>query len=217
MAGIMKMERKQYDQVPSPMRFAHSLHAGKRARDCAQIDKDNLAILARLEARTSFYPHGEHLASRRQNLHYLCNMAAYPTRFQAQEKIYTLLTRTHMNAHDPALGSARREEIVRDWTTPSMTGAVAHETREKMERERKRQLREAAAREEQVKAAKEAKAARASSPKLPVAETDKALLSKPGSAPASPPLLPRIKSRSTHELEREVSPVQVPMAAIQAV
>ncbi|KAJ3172335.1 hypothetical protein HDU87_007931 [Geranomyces variabilis] len=124
MASIMKMEQKQQEQITTPMRFAHSLHASKRARDCAQIDKDNLAILHRLETRESFYPHADHLAFRHQSLHYLTNIATYPKRFLHEEAVYEVLERTHTATHDPGLGYARHAEMVRDWTTPSASNYV---------------------------------------------------------------------------------------------
>ncbi|KAJ3154225.1 hypothetical protein HDU89_008291 [Geranomyces variabilis] len=124
MASIMKMEQQQQEQITTPMRFAHSLHASKRARDCAQIDKDNLAILHRLETRESFYPHADHLAFRHQSLHYLTNIATYPKRFLHEEAVYEVLERTHTATHDPGLGYARHAEMVRDWTTPSASNYV---------------------------------------------------------------------------------------------
>ncbi|KAJ3006512.1 Ubiquitin-protein ligase [Thoreauomyces humboldtii] len=121
MKSIMKMEGKQFDQYPSPLRFAHSLHAEKRYRDAAQIEKENLATLKRLEARSSFYPHGEALADRVQNLHYLVNRAAYPRHFIAEEEKYERLVRIHTAAHDPMAGRARKEEVERDWTAGTVT------------------------------------------------------------------------------------------------
>ncbi|KAJ3149851.1 Ubiquitin-protein ligase [Geranomyces michiganensis] len=181
MAGIMKMEKKQYDQLPSPMRFAHSMHSQKRARDAAQIDKDNQGILHRLRTRESFYPHAEHLASRRQHLHYLTNIASYPARFRHEKAEYDTLTKTHTRCHDPTLGSERQQQLIRDWTSPTMTGYVAPK----------------------FKGAAHARHPLHATTKIPVADTDVKFTQVGGNK--TPPRLPGITT-SSEKNEREPSP-----------
>ncbi|KAJ3162831.1 Ubiquitin-protein ligase [Geranomyces michiganensis] len=217
MASIMKMEQKLLEQTPTPMRFAHSLHASKRARDCAQIDKDNLAILHRLETRESYYPHADHLASRHQNLHYLTNIATYPTRFIHEEAVYDVLERTHVNTHDASLGHARRAEIIRDWTTPSAANyvpPVAGSTERVAAgggAPHRHQLQEKHQQQQAVKGS-------TSHPRTPVGETND---EKPASkdqqggkngGEKTPPLLPRIPTppKTEREAPAPAEPVVLP-------
>ncbi|KAJ3149078.1 hypothetical protein HDU89_004080 [Geranomyces variabilis] len=196
MASIMKTEKKQYAQMPSPMRFAHSLHSYKRARDAAQIDKDNQAMLHRLKARESFYPHGEYLASRRQNLHYLSNIAEYPARFRQEETEYETLTKTHTRCHDPTLGSERQEQLVKDWTTPSLTGYHAPTFRGAV-----------------VYGGAHGRHHQNGTPKILVADTDERFTKEGGRK--TPPPLPGIAS-TAKQTERESSSVPVPPATVAA-
>ncbi|KAJ3021495.1 Ubiquitin-protein ligase [Thoreauomyces humboldtii] len=210
MAAIMKLEAKAFDQCPSPLQFAHSLHADKRIRDATQIDKDNLAILHRLEARGSFYPHGEALTNRVQNLHYLRNRAAYPARFIAEEKQYEHLCSTHTSTHNPAMGQARRQEIVRDWTSGAVRPAMPdpHQQHHGHHSRQHQNIRQQKLEDEFRSRSSPPRSAgrRASSPKLAVAESDQAFVKGEGQVPL--PTLPSIQ-RSTHELAREESPLMV--------
>ncbi|KAJ3176989.1 hypothetical protein HDU87_004705 [Geranomyces variabilis] len=194
MASIMQAEKKQYAQAPSPMRFAHSLHSYKRARDAAQIDKDNQAMLHRLKARESFYPHGEYLASRRQNLHYLSNIAEYPDRFRQEEADYETLTKTHTRCHNPTLGSERQEQLAKDWTTPSLTGYHAPTFKGAL-----------------VHGGAHGRHQQSVTAKIPVADTDQRFTKEGGRK--TPPPLPGIASKAK-DTERESSPVPVHPATI---
>ncbi|KAJ3162250.1 hypothetical protein HDU88_006733 [Geranomyces variabilis] len=223
MASIMKMEQKQQEQITTPMRFAHSLHASKRARDCAQIDKDNLAILHRLETRESFYPHADHLAFRHQSLHYLTNIATYPKRFLHEEAVYEVLERTHTATHDPGLGYARHAEMVRDWTTPSASNYVPRIALAAGSAER------VAAggggggtaphrhheQEKQQQAKPEGKKGTTSNPRTPAGEMDEKVATKDEKQESrkdgekTPPLLPRIPTPT--KTEREPPPPGEPV------
>ncbi|KAI9092377.1 KIAA1430-like protein-domain-containing protein [Phlyctochytrium arcticum] len=126
MTSIMRLEKKLIGNQNTLPPISHNVHAERRQRQQEKVNRDNLAMLDRLERRESFYDHSNHLQGRRQTLGYLRNISAYPRRFMEQEQVYAKLTETHGSHHRPGpMAEERRRQLESDWRGVPSGGVTA--------------------------------------------------------------------------------------------
>ncbi|KAJ3057474.1 hypothetical protein HK097_006402 [Rhizophlyctis rosea] len=87
MNTIMQSSNRTKTHLP-PLPHNHSLNETKRRQQLEQINKENSALLKRINAKEAFYDHKQCYEERKQTLFYLQNIAEYPVRFMLLLKDY---------------------------------------------------------------------------------------------------------------------------------